>query len=71
MAALPLAALAALQAHAQPWKPDRSVELIVFAAPGGGNDKAARYLHKIWQDTKLLDAIVTNKVGGGGSLAYT
>jgi putative tricarboxylic transport membrane protein len=59
-------------AHAQPaWKPDRTVEIVVFAAPGGGNDKGARYLHKIWQENKLVDAIVTNKVGGGGSLAYT
>lgn len=58
-------------ANAQSWKPDRTVELVVFAAAGGGNDKAARYLHKIWQDTKLVDAIVTSKVGGGGALAYT
>jgi putative tricarboxylic transport membrane protein len=28
-------------------------------------------MHKIWQETKLVDAVVTNKVGGGGSLAYT
>ena len=58
--------------HAQPaWKPERTVEIVVFAAPGGGNDKSARVMHKIWQETKLVDAIVTNKVGGGGSLAYT
>ncbi len=65
------AALTTTTASAQSWKPDRTVELVVFAAPGGGNDKAARYLHKIWQDNKLLDAIVTNKVGGGGALAYS
>ena len=53
------------------WKPDRTVEVVVFAAPGGGNDKSARMMHKIWQETKLLDAVITNKVGGGGSLAYT
>jgi putative tricarboxylic transport membrane protein len=53
------------------WVPTHAVELIVFAAPGGGNDKAARYLNRIWQETKLLEAVVTNKVGGGGSLAYT
>ena len=59
-------------AHAQTaWKPERTVEMVVFAAPGGGNDKSARVMHQIWQQTKLLDAVVTNKVGGGGSLAYT
>jgi putative tricarboxylic transport membrane protein len=47
------------------------VEVVVFAAPGGGNDKSARVMHRIWQETKLVDAIITNKVGGGGSLAYT
>ena len=66
-----LATFTATTAVAQPWKPDHTVELIVFAAPGGGNDKAARYLHRIWRDTKLLDAIVTSKVGGGGALAYS
>ena len=25
------------------WKPDRPVELVVFAAAGGGNDKAAHH----------------------------
>ncbi len=58
--------------HAQSaWKPEKTVEVVVFAAPGGGNDKSARVMHKIWQDTKLVDAVITNKVGGGGSLAYT
>ena len=53
------------------WKPERTVEVVVFAAPGGGNDKSARTMHRIWLETKLLEAIITNKVGGGGSLAYT
>jgi len=57
-------------AHAQ-WKPERTVEVVVFAAPGGGNDKSARVMHKIWTENKMLDAVVTNKVGGGGSVAYT
>lgn len=53
------------------WKPDRPVELVVFAAAGGGNDKAARVLQRIWQDNHMLEATVVNKVGGGGALAYT
>jgi len=71
---LSLAALLAVGApisQAQSWKPERTVEMVVFAAPGGGNDKAARYLHRIWQETKLVDAIVVNKVGGGGAVAYS
>src|SRR5689334_3754053 len=71
--ALTLAGLALIScnvAHAQ-WKPERTVEIVVFAAPGGGNDKTARVIHRIWQETKMVDAVVTNKVGGGGSLAYT
>ena len=63
--------LAATTAHAQTWKPERTVELVVFAAAGGGNDKAARTIQRIWQDHKMLEATVVNKVGGGGSLAYT
>jgi putative tricarboxylic transport membrane protein len=64
--------LALVSAHAQtPWKPEKTVEIVVFAAPGGGNDKAARYINKVWKENNLIEAIVTNKVGGGGSLAYT
>ena len=70
-ASILLAALAPFTAaHAQ-WKPERTVEVVVFAAPGGGNDKSVRVMHKIWTENKILDSIVTNKVGGGGSLAYT
>ncbi len=58
-------------ACAQTWKPERPVELVVFAAAGGGNDKAARVIQKIWQDNHMLEAVVVNKVGGGGSLAYS
>jgi putative tricarboxylic transport membrane protein len=71
-AAVLLPGLQSANVHAQSaWKPQKPIELIVFAAPGGGNDKAARYIHKIWKENDLVDAIVSNKVGGGGSLAYT
>lgn len=70
MPALLAALFPAAAAHAQ-WKPDRTVEMVVFAAAGGGNDKAARQIQKIWSEAKLLEATVSNKVGGGGSLAYT
>ncbi|MFN7752264.1 MAG: tripartite tricarboxylate transporter substrate binding protein [Pseudomonadota bacterium] len=65
-------ALAVGGVSAQPaWKPSRTVELVVFASPGGGNDKAARALQKIWADNKIVDAVVANRVGGGGTLAYS
>jgi putative tricarboxylic transport membrane protein len=71
----PIAALllvAPVAAHAQGWKPDRAVELVVYSAPGGGADKTVRILQKIMQDNKLIDSsAVVNKVGGGGALAFT
>jgi putative tricarboxylic transport membrane protein len=65
-------ALLATTCAAQPaWKPDHTVEIIVGSAAGGGNDKTARTMLKIWQQNKWLEnAAVINKVGGGGSLAY-
>ena len=65
-------ALFAATCAAQPaWKPDRTVEIVVGSAPGGGNDRTGRTMLKIWQENKWLEnATVVNKVGGGGSLAY-
>jgi putative tricarboxylic transport membrane protein len=71
LSGLLLAVLACAAAAQSPWTPSRAVEVVVFAAPGGGNDKAARYLNKIWTENKMLESVVTNKVGGGGSLAYS
>ena len=36
----------------------------------GGNDKAARVIQKIWQDHKMLEAVVVNKVGGGNDRIF-
>src|SRR5688572_12139593 len=65
-----IAAFVAAAAHAQ-WKPDRAVEVVVGFAPGGGNDKSARVMQRIWKDLGLGEAVVVNRVGGGGALAYT
>jgi putative tricarboxylic transport membrane protein len=63
--------LAAASAYAQ-WKPEKPVEYVVGFAPGGGNDKTARVMQKIWKESKWLENIlVVNKVGGGGALSYT
>ena len=61
--------------HAGPapaqWKPDRPIEMVVGFAPGGGNDKSARVMQRIWKDIGLGEVVVVNRVGGGGALAYT
>lgn len=53
------------------WRPQRPVEVVVGSAPGGGNDKTGRTIQKIWSDTKQIDSVVVNRVGGGGAIAYT
>jgi putative tricarboxylic transport membrane protein len=65
-----LANVALAQAQSA-WKPSKTVEIVVGFAAGGGNDKSSRVMQKIWQDARLFETIVTNKVGGGGALAYT
>lgn len=58
-------------AFAQGWKPSRSVEFVVGAGSGGGNDRTARVIQKILQDRKLVASpiIVINKPGAGGGVA--
>lgn len=57
---------------AQPaWKPEKAVEIIAPSGPGGGTDKMARLIQKIWQDRQFLEVPITlvNKPGGGGSVS--
>jgi putative tricarboxylic transport membrane protein len=64
--------LASLCTSQSAWKPDHAVEIVVVSAPGGGNDKTGRTMQRIWQDAHWLEnAVVVNKVGGGGAVAYT
>ena len=70
-----LAALAlCATAHAQPqpaWQPEKQVEFVVGSGPGGGNDRTARVLQKIWSENKWLQNVtVINKVGGGGAVHH-
>ena len=57
-------------AHAQIWKPSKTVEIVVGVTPGGGIDRTARILQKIMQDKRLVETPVTviNKPGGGMTL---
>jgi len=68
LAALTLAALA-LPAAAADWKPNRPVEFIVTAGPGGGTDQFARVVQAVVQKYKLMPVpvVVTNKSGGAGT----
>lgn len=53
------------------WKPERTVELVVGASPGGGTDIAARVLQKILRDQGSVDnSVVVNKPGGSHTLAW-
>ena len=57
---------------AQPWKPTRSVEIIVGSGPGGGADITGRLMQKQFQEKLLTDVAtsVVNKTGGGSTLSF-
>ena len=61
-------------ASAQGWQPTKAIEIVVPTTPGGGIDRTARTLQKIFQESGLVKVPVTvvNKPGGGGavSIAY-
>ncbi len=58
-------------AWAQPWKPARNIEMVVGAGSGGGNDRTARVIQKIMQDTSALPVtmVVINRPGAAGAIA--
>lgn len=59
------------RAQAPAWKPERTVEIIVSAGPGGNQDLTARAIQAIWQQQKIVSStVVMNKQGGGGAIAY-
>lgn len=55
------------------WKPEKVVEIIAPSGPGGGTDKTARLIQKIWQEKHWLGVpvAVTNKPGGQGAVSLT
>lgn len=54
------------------WKPERPVEIIVNTAPGASPDRTGRAIQRILQDRRFVDVALTvsNRVGGGGAVAY-
>jgi putative tricarboxylic transport membrane protein len=60
-------------AFAKDWKPEKPIEIIAPAGPGGGWDLLARTMQKALTEEKLVDKpiIVTNKPGGGGATGWT
>ncbi len=69
---LTLVLLSCLPASAQQWQPQRPVEFVVAAGPGGGTDQFARLVQSVIQKNNLLrvPVIVTNKGGGAGTEAF-
>ena len=72
LAACVIAAVAALNApaHAQDF-PTKLIRIIVPFTPGGSNDVLARELATGFQARWKENAIVENKPGGGGTIAYS
>lgn len=66
-----LAGILWIPAHAQPWQPDKPIEIIAPSGPGGSTDKLARTIQRIMQDEKLVPVSVSviNKPGGNQTIA--
>lgn len=69
--ALLLIAAFAHTGHAQSWKPDKAVDIVVGTSPGGPQDRQGRLMQRIFQERKLFDqpSSVSNRPGGGGGVA--
>src|SRR5688572_18137496 len=70
--AIALASTAAWAASGE-WKPDKPIEIILNTAPGNSPDRTARAIQRIFQDRRYVEVplFVSNRVGGGGAVAYT
>jgi len=66
-----LPAFALAQEPQSAWKPDRPVELIIGAAPGGANDRIGRAIQRVLLESKSVNTLnVVNKPGGGQAVAF-
>jgi putative tricarboxylic transport membrane protein len=59
-------------AAAQGWSPTKNVEIVVGSAPGGSNDRTARFVERVLREHKLVTVTmsVNNVSGGGGQRSY-
>ncbi len=66
-------ALVFTHARAQPWKPEKNIEMLIGLSAGSSQDRTGRMLQKVWQDTKTVNASVNvvNRPGGSGQVALT
>ncbi|MEI6159360.1 MAG: tripartite tricarboxylate transporter substrate binding protein [Roseococcus sp.] len=64
-------ALLALPAHAQEWRPDRALTMIVAFAAGGGTDLAARTIARFMERDLGQPVVVMNRPGAGGEIGFT
>jgi putative tricarboxylic transport membrane protein len=60
----------ACSVHAQAWKPQKPVEIVLPTAAGGANDNLVRLIQKIMQDHQLVPTpvVVMNKPGGNQTI---
>jgi putative tricarboxylic transport membrane protein len=62
-------------AHGQSggWRPEKAVEIIAPASPGGLHDLTARGIQRVMQARKLVETptVVVNKGGAGGTVGWT
>jgi putative tricarboxylic transport membrane protein len=59
-------------ASAQEWKPARNVDIVVASGAGGSSDRTARVVQNLLQANPAFPSIsVTNRPGGGGTVAWT
>lgn len=70
-----LLALAPLLAHAQSWKPEKPVDLIVGNKPGGGGAVGLAFMANHKDDAHYLQIVVqsllSNPIAGRSKLTYT
>lgn len=54
------------------WKPNRPIEFVAAAGPGGGTDMFARVVQAAMTQNKLVEVpiVVTNKAGGSGAETF-
>lgn len=61
--------------HAQSagWRPEKNIEIVAPATPGGLHDITARSIQRVFQGRKLVEVpvVVVNKGGGGGTVGWT